>query len=91
MAQGYLANERGGRHVRLRKKGKAMLLTFKVGRAPSRDERECALVCVPPYHIAGVASVVSNVYAGRRVVLKRSPGCAVLPFGVSRTPARGEG
>ena len=43
MAQGYLANERGGRHVRLRKKGKAMLLTFKVGRALSREEREIRL------------------------------------------------
>jgi acyl-CoA synthetase (AMP-forming)/AMP-acid ligase II len=32
------------------------------------DERECALVCVPPYHIAGIASVISNVYAARRVV-----------------------
>lgn len=31
-------------------------------------EDECALVCVPPYHVAGVASVLSNVYAGRRVV-----------------------
>ncbi|WGL54148.1 AMP-binding protein [Nocardioides sp. BP30] len=29
---------------------------------------ECALVCVPPYHVAGVASVLSNAYAGRRVV-----------------------
>ncbi|MEM9255356.1 MAG: class I adenylate-forming enzyme family protein [Pseudomonadota bacterium] len=29
---------------------------------------EKALVCVPPYHIAGVSSVVSSVYAGRTVV-----------------------
>lgn len=29
---------------------------------------EAALVSVPPYHIAGVASVLSAVYAGRRVV-----------------------
>ena len=32
------------------------------------DEQECALVAVPPYHIAGIASVLSNVCAGRRVV-----------------------
>ncbi len=31
-------------------------------------EDECALVCVPPYHVAGVASALSNTYAGRRVV-----------------------
>src|SRR5579864_4715543 len=40
LAQGYLANETGGRHVRLRKKGRALSLTFKVGRALSREERE---------------------------------------------------
>ncbi|MET0951729.1 MAG: AMP-binding protein [Aeromicrobium sp.] len=34
----------------------------------SAAEDECALVCVPPYHVAGVASVLSNAYAGRRVV-----------------------
>ena len=43
LAQGYLANERGGRHVRLRKKGKAMSLTFKVGRGSAREEREIKL------------------------------------------------
>ncbi len=32
------------------------------------DEDEATLVCVPPYHIAGVANVVSNTYAGRRIV-----------------------
>ncbi|MFJ8023538.1 class I adenylate-forming enzyme family protein [Streptomyces sp. NPDC096311] len=31
-------------------------------------EDECTLASVPPYHVAGVASVLSNVYAGRRVV-----------------------
>ena len=31
-------------------------------------EDEAALVSVPPYHIAGIASVLSNVYAGRRLV-----------------------
>jgi acyl-CoA synthetase (AMP-forming)/AMP-acid ligase II len=32
------------------------------------DEDECALVSVPPYHIAGVSAVLSSVYTGRRVV-----------------------
>lgn len=32
------------------------------------DEAETALVCVPPYHIAGIAAVLSSVYSGRRVV-----------------------
>jgi len=27
-----------------------------------------ALVCVPPYHVAGIAAMLSSVYAGRRVV-----------------------
>ncbi len=32
------------------------------------DPSEAALVSVPPYHIAGMAAVLSNVYAGRRIV-----------------------
>ena len=43
IAQGYLANEPRGRHVRLRKKGKSAFLTFKVGRGSSREEREIRL------------------------------------------------
>ena len=43
LMQGYLANETGGRHVRLRKKGKTPSLTFKVGRGPAREEREIQL------------------------------------------------
>src|SRR5213079_1609520 len=43
IAQGYLANEPGGRHVRLRKKGKITSLTFKVGRGSAREEREVKL------------------------------------------------
>jgi len=35
----------------------------------SADEDAAALVSVPPYHIAGVSNVVSNVYSTRRVVL----------------------
>ena len=34
----------------------------------SAEESESTLVSVPPYHIAGIASVISSVYAGRRVV-----------------------
>lgn len=34
----------------------------------SADESEAALVCVPPYHIAGIAAILSSVYSGRRVV-----------------------
>ncbi len=45
LRQGYLANEARGRHVRLRKKGKTMSLTFKVSRerGSSREEREIRL------------------------------------------------
>ena len=32
------------------------------------DEDQSALVTVPPYHIAGMANLLSNVYAGRRIV-----------------------
>jgi CYTH domain-containing protein len=38
--QGYLATESAGRQVRLRKRGKATSLTFKVGRGSHREERE---------------------------------------------------
>jgi len=31
-------------------------------------EDEAALVSVPPYHVAGMAALLSNVYAGRRIV-----------------------
>lgn len=43
IAQGYLAYEPRGRHVRLRKKGGTRTLTFKVGRGTSREEREVRL------------------------------------------------
>jgi fatty-acyl-CoA synthase len=32
------------------------------------EEDEATLVCVPPYHIAGVSSLLTSVYSGRRVV-----------------------
>jgi len=34
----------------------------------SADESDAALVSVPPYHVAGMAAVLSSVYAGRRIV-----------------------
>lgn len=34
----------------------------------SADESEAALVSVPPYHVAGVTNLLSNVYATRRIV-----------------------
>lgn len=33
------------------------------------DEGEAALVSVPPYHIAGIAALLSSVYAMRRIIL----------------------
>jgi len=39
------------------------------GEFMSAATADAALNCVPPYHIAGVASLVSAVYAGRRVIL----------------------
>ena len=34
----------------------------------SADESAAALVCVPPYHIAGISAIASSVYSARRVV-----------------------
>jgi acyl-CoA synthetase (AMP-forming)/AMP-acid ligase II len=34
----------------------------------SADPDDASLVTLPPYHVAGVGSVLSNIYAGRRVV-----------------------
>jgi acyl-CoA synthetase (AMP-forming)/AMP-acid ligase II len=42
-----------------------VLNTVEFGTA---GERDAALVAVPPYHIAGLASLLTNLYAGRRVV-----------------------
>jgi acyl-CoA synthetase (AMP-forming)/AMP-acid ligase II len=35
----------------------------------SAAEDEATLVCVPPYHIAGIAALLSAIYAQRRIVL----------------------
>ena len=34
----------------------------------SADPADAALICVPPYHIAGVGAALSNLYAGRKMV-----------------------
>lgn len=34
----------------------------------SATEEDATLVCVPPYHVAGIAAMLSSVYAGRRLV-----------------------
>lgn len=34
----------------------------------SAEETEAALVTVPPYHVAGLTNLLSNLYAGRRIV-----------------------
>jgi acyl-CoA synthetase (AMP-forming)/AMP-acid ligase II len=36
------------------------------------DETDTMLVSVPPYHIAGVSNLLSNIYAGRRIVYLES-------------------
>lgn len=43
-----------------------ILGTVDFGAAP---EDEAALVCVPPYHIAGIAALLSSIYAMRRILL----------------------
>jgi acyl-CoA synthetase (AMP-forming)/AMP-acid ligase II len=34
----------------------------------SAEPHDAALICVPPYHIAGVGAALSNLYAGRKMV-----------------------
>lgn len=46
-----------------------LLSTIEFG---SADEREAMLVVVPPYHVAGIANMLSNLFAGRRLVYMRS-------------------
>ncbi len=38
----------------------------------SAGDDETVLVAVPPYHVAGVANLLSNLFAGRRLVFLRS-------------------
>jgi len=46
------------------------LLSYVLGTVElaAAGESDCALVSVPPYHVAGVGSALTNVYAGRRMV-----------------------
>ncbi|NOP98928.1 AMP-binding protein [Mycolicibacterium fortuitum] len=37
----------------------------------SAAEEDAALICVPPYHIAGVSAAMSNLYASRKMVYLR--------------------
>ena len=49
----------------------ANLLAYILGTVEfgSAAADEAALVCVPPYHIAGIAALLSSIYAQRRIVL----------------------
>ena len=49
----------------------ANLLAYILGTVEfgSASMDEAALVCVPPYHIAGIAALLSSIYAQRRIVL----------------------
>jgi len=38
----------------------------------SADDSEAVLVSVPPYHVAGIANMLSNLFAGRRLVYLQS-------------------
>ncbi len=37
----------------------------------SAEPGDAALICVPPYHVAGVGAALSNLYAGRKMVYLR--------------------
>jgi acyl-CoA synthetase (AMP-forming)/AMP-acid ligase II len=49
----------------------ANLLSYILGTVEfgSAGDEEAALVSVPPYHVAGIAALLSSVYAMRRIVL----------------------
>ena len=49
----------------------ANLLSYVLGTVEfgAASEREAALVSVPPYHIAGIAALLTSVYALRRILL----------------------
>ncbi|MFF1834817.1 class I adenylate-forming enzyme family protein [Streptomyces sp. NPDC058231] len=46
------------------------LLSYVMGTVEfdSADESDAALISVPPYHVAGTGTVLTNLYAGRRLV-----------------------
>ncbi|WP_234439140.1 class I adenylate-forming enzyme family protein [Streptomyces sp. NRRL B-3229] len=47
------------------------LVSYVIGSVEfgSAEQGDAALMCVPPYHIAAVSNVLTNVYAGRRLVV----------------------
>ncbi|HSA49900.1 MAG TPA: long-chain fatty acid--CoA ligase [Yinghuangia sp.] len=45
-----------------------MAYIFNTLEFAASDETEAALVAVPPYHIAGLTNLLSNLYTGRRIV-----------------------
>ncbi len=45
-----------------------MAYVFNTLEFASADENEAVLIAVPPFHIAGVAAVLSATYVGRRIV-----------------------
>ena len=51
------------------------------------DEDEATLISVPPYHVAGMAAILSSVYAGRRIV--QLPGVQRRATGSRRRDAKG--
>src|SRR5580698_1327224 len=83
----------------------ANLLSYILGTVEfaSAAEEEAALVCVPPYHIAGIAALLSSIYAMRRILLlpafdadawlelvqtERATNAFVVPTMLSRIIAR---
>ena len=46
------------------------LMSYILGTAEfmSASEDEATLICVPPYHIAGISAVLSSTYVGRKMV-----------------------
>ena len=46
------------------------LLSYVMGTVEfaSADETDGALISVPPYHIAGIGTILTNLYAGRRLI-----------------------
>ncbi|MBL4826433.1 MAG: acyl--CoA ligase [Spongiibacteraceae bacterium] len=49
----------------------ANLLAYILGTVEymAADESDAQLVCVPPYHIAGISALMSSIYAMRRIVM----------------------
>ena len=47
------------------------LLSYILGTVEfaSAEENDAGLVCVPPYHIAGISALMSSIYAQRRIVM----------------------